>query len=1227
MRAMYQGGKTGRWAKGCVAVFMLVFVQGVYGAVFTVNDIGDAGDATIGDGQALTAGGVTTLRAAVQESNAASNADTIQFDPVLFSAPQTITVGSKITCKYNLAIQGPGKDILTITANDACPILYCVSANSLSIQGLTLQHGFAGEYEVGGAVYVSGTVLISGCRFSDNTSNGFGGGALMADVSSSLTLTGCEFSGNTAPNLNPSRGYGGAIYLFRCSASITACEFSGNTAGGPGGAITVDDAINLLFEQCLFSNNHAENGGGVFSTRYFNSTNLTIRDSLFHGNSAETGGGMHVDGSQGTSTLVNTTFHGNTCTQSGGALYLASQLQAVNCTMTENAASAKKSLGGGVYAYTGARFTAANTIIAGNSCRTTAGNDVYAAAGATVVSGGHNLIGNADGCTGFTGAGDLTGTSENPLNPRLGPLVNNGGPLLSRMPRVDSPARDAGDTVKITNPPFSGPPFYDQRGAPFQRIYNGTVDIGAVEAQPGDTEPPVLSLIGEPHIQRECETPLHDLGISAVDALEGSLLEYVVVTGLPAPSVPGDYDVTYDVCDAYGNCAEPVSRTITIVDTTPPVILLAGDNPMRLECHGDYVEPGATALDSCDTAPLSVAADASGLDTAVPGEYAVVYTCSDSSGNSTPPVTRVVEVQDATPPVLSLLGEADMVVPCGEVFTEPGVVAEDDCAGDLSEAVVWSVEADIHIPGVYVYTYTVNDTAGNAAAPVTRTVTMQDILPPIVLLLGETDITLECGDVYIEPGAIATDDCDGDLSAMIIQSGEVDSHDPGPHTLSYHVTDTAGNESASVFRHVTILDSYPPVLTLLGGDHVVQECHAPFIDPRATAMDVCQGDLSAEVVRVGEVDVTTPGEYALAYYVEDNSGNRSEQMNRRVSVQDNTPPLLTLAGEYIITFDCPSEEPFEDPGAIASDVCDTALPPVTSDAALVNRSIPGQYVIHYEVTDASGNRALPINRVVRVAPDTAPPQITLGHGSVIIVECGDVYNEQDVTAFDNCAGNITARITRYGTLDTSRPGIYPLLYSVHDAYHNFALEQRTVYVPDHLPPRLTLNGPAVITVPCYGVYEELGASANDVCAEPLSPVQVDTGGLNLYAAGRYTITYTLTDSAGNAAAPVTRTVVVEGPCTPPNHSADYDGDHQISVSELLRVIQLFNSGGYGCQAGSDDGYAPGNGDHACLPHTGDYNPQDWRLELTETLRIVQFYNLGGYHVCAKGEDGYCPGRP
>ncbi|HOK09652.1 MAG TPA: hypothetical protein PLJ10_08320, partial [Candidatus Hydrogenedens sp.] len=94
------------------------------------------------------------------------------------------------------------------------------------------------------------------------------------------------------------------------------------------------------------------------------------------------------------------------------------------------------------------------------------------------------------------------------------------------------------------------------------------------------------------------------------------------------------------------------------------------------------------------------------------------------------------------------------------------------------------------------------------------------------------------------------------------------------------------------------------------------------------------------------------------------------------------------------------------------------------------------------------------------------------------------------------------------------------------------------------------------------------------------------------------------------------------------HSADQDGDNKISLIELLRVIQLFNTNGYHCASGTEDGFEPGIiGDKTCTPHTSDYNPQDWKIDIRELLRLIQIFNVGGYHYCPDEgtEDGFCLG--
>lgn len=105
-------------------------------------------------------------------------------------------------------------------------------------------------------------------------------------------------------------------------------------------------------------------------------------------------------------------------------------------------------------------------------------------------------------------------------------------------------------------------------------------------------------------------------------------------------------------------------------------------------------------------------------------------------------------------------------------------------------------------------------------------------------------------------------------------------------------------------------------------------------------------------------------------------------------------------------------------------------------------------------------------------------------------------------------------------------------------------------------------------------------------------------------------------------------VIEEEPVDRSRHTADQDANNNIDLSEMLRVIQFYNSDGLGCKEGTEDGYEPSiDDDFDCVTHAIDYAPQDWFVSLSELLRLVQLYNSNGYHYCPDSvtEDGYCPG--
>jgi hypothetical protein len=111
----------------------------------------------------------------------------------------------------------------------------------------------------------------------------------------------------------------------------------------------------------------------------------------------------------------------------------------------------------------------------------------------------------------------------------------------------------------------------------------------------------------------------------------------------------GSYALVDSVSNGYTTTT--MTRTVDVVDTTPPVLTLIGANKMTVEVGSVFVDPGATASDTCAGDLTNWIAISGGVDASRVGRYEITYQVSD--GYATSSATRVVHVVDTTPPVLS----------------------------------------------------------------------------------------------------------------------------------------------------------------------------------------------------------------------------------------------------------------------------------------------------------------------------------------------------------------------------------------------------------------------------------------------------------------------------------------------------------------------------------------------------------------------------------------------
>jgi hypothetical protein len=311
------------------------------------------------------------------------------------------------------------------------------------------------------------------------------------NINKSLTIT-----GPGANQLTVQRSAAGGTPDFRIfkinsgnTVSISGLTISnGQTPASFGGGIWNELSV-LNLHNCTVSGNSAVHGGGIFN----NIGTLNVTNSTFIGNSAVNNGGGIISDNDSTLNISNSTFSGNSA-NAGGAVANDSIATVTNSTFTGNTGFAQ---GGGIFNQPSDQVSIRNSILALNTSASTCGGSCPN--GSPDLSGdftslGHNLIGKSDGSTGFTNGsnGDQVGSVASPLDPRLGPLANNGGPTQTHALLADSTAIDAGNNCVVDNsctPPLGLSLTTDQRGAGFPRSNDGdgdgtsTVDIGAFEVQ------------------------------------------------------------------------------------------------------------------------------------------------------------------------------------------------------------------------------------------------------------------------------------------------------------------------------------------------------------------------------------------------------------------------------------------------------------------------------------------------------------------------------------------------------------------------------------------------------------------------------------------------------------------------------------------------------------------------------------------------------------------------
>ena len=723
-----------------------------------------------------------------------------------------------------------------------------------------------------------------------------------------------------------------------------------------------------------------------------------------------------------------------------------------------------------------------------------------------------------------------------------------------------------------------------------------------------DTTKPDITAPG--NITGEATGPTTPVTVGLATATD-LVTDPVIITRTPEADAfaVGTHTITWKADDGNGNTST-AEQTITITDTTKPVIALLGADPQTVEFGSIYTDPGATATDAVDDndeLTTQIAADST-VDTGTVGDYTVTYTVSDKATNAATPVIRTVTVTDTEAPdiippntytteataTLTPLGRAHygiatssddtakitddalLAFPLGDTTitwkaidtnglfstTAQTITITDTTAPDIAAPANITLEAtgpttpvtvglatatdlvtdpviitrtpgaDAFAVGTHTITWKADDGNGNIITA-DQTITITDTTAPVIVLLGDNPQTVEFGSIYNDPGATATDavDDNDELTTQIAAASTVDTGTVGDYTVTYTVSDTATNAATPVIRMVTVTDTVAP--TIIAPANMTFEA-TDTLTPldRSDYGTATSGDDTADITDDAP-DAFPLGDTTITWTATDPATNEMIA-TQVVTVVDTTKPVIALNGlpEVRVEF-----------GGSYTELQATATDAVDDDiqltdkiviAGTVDTNLAGIYHITYDVTDAAGNDAITVTRTVtlgaaQIVIDKVPPTIIAP--SDVVVEATSPRTTVRVgqaTATDNM--DPMPAITRTPTGNEFVVGKHTITWTATDASDNSNSAEQTITITDTTKPSITLTDDTADsnTVEFGSTYNDPGATATDLVDNDVELTEkivaastVDTG-----TAGTYSITYTVSDTATNAATPVLRTVTV-----------------------------------------------------------------------------------------------------
>ena len=322
-----------------------------------------------------------------------------------------------------------------------------------------------------------------------------------------------------------------------------------------------------------------------------------------------------------------------------------------------------------------------------------------------------------------------------------------------------------------------------------------------------------------------------------------------------------------------------------------------------------------------------------------------------------------------------------------------------------------------------------------------------DTIPPVISLIGKDTVYVEVLGNYIDEGATALDNIDGNLSSSIVLTGSVNTNALGVYGLTFSVKDIANNKTSKT-RVVIVSDTQKPVISnsdANDSNEVKVLACSIFIDRTRVVDNFDTPNLIETKGPAGAVDTKAFGIYPIEYNATDQSGNKAETKIYKFIVSDFLGPTINLNTPDSISWSV--NNPYIPVGPTVNDNCSSSSVTLTRTSN-INSYLLGLYFEEYTATDASGN-ITKRRRFVRIIDNEAP---VIRGEHLNVKRFSNPNLKEGITITDNYdfPVNLHSRLKIISNnVNTSVEGVYTITFQVTDLSGNISLPfERFVWVGD-----------------------------------------------------------------------------------------------------------------------------------------------------------------------------------